>query len=162
MWHIVPTFGSALLFLPLSASKFSVLEESWHLSPCAPIEQSGWRMSEQEMISVAFITPICLLTLTSLVLVARIGVKAAVTRAFELEDGKQTRQRASAPCTSPTRQRDIIGPHLDWGPTHRSFPSNTRRYLGGGGQERVVSQDIMCTMVLRNTRLIHLLMIERC
>ncbi|KAL2289542.1 hypothetical protein FJTKL_01806 [Diaporthe vaccinii] len=44
-------------------------------------------MSEQEMISVAFITPICLLTLTSLVLVARIGVKAAVTRAFDLEDG---------------------------------------------------------------------------
>ncbi|KAK2605689.1 hypothetical protein N8I77_008511 [Diaporthe amygdali] len=43
-------------------------------------------MSEDKMISVAFITPICLLTLTSLVLVARIGVKAAVTRAFELED----------------------------------------------------------------------------
>ncbi|KAI3401825.1 hypothetical protein diail_8203 [Diaporthe ilicicola] len=39
------------------------------------------------MISVAFITPICLVTLTSLVLFARIGVKAAVTRAFELEDG---------------------------------------------------------------------------
>lgn len=59
-------------------------------------------MSEQEMISVAFITPICLLTLTSLVLVARIGVKAAVTRAFELEDGKQKGQsEPHAPAPHP-------------------------------------------------------------
>ncbi|KAG8157133.1 hypothetical protein KVR01_013123 [Diaporthe batatas] len=39
------------------------------------------------MISAVFVTPICLLTVTGLILVARIGVKAAVTRAFELEDG---------------------------------------------------------------------------
>jgi hypothetical protein len=69
-------------------------------------------MSEQEMISVAFITPVCLLTLTSLVVAARIGVKAVVTRAFELEDGKQTdnirraplpRTKKEPPALSPTR-----------------------------------------------------------
>lgn len=86
-------------------------------------------MSEQEMISVAFITPICLLTLTSLVLVARIGVKAAVTRAFELEDGKQTGQRefhASAPPVDGT-----LSDHISiWNPPLGASPGNTQRYLG--------------------------------
>lgn len=148
--HLRHCFSS--LYLPPS---FQSWEESWHLSPCAPIEQSGWRMSEQEMISVAFITPICLLTLTSLVLVARIGVKAAVTRAFELEDGKQTRQRereralhAQAPPVNGTSSDHIS----IWGPPIGASPAIHGELWGGW--KRAVLQAIMCTMILRNTRLI--------
>lgn len=82
-------------------------------------------MSEQEMISVAFITPICLLTLTSLVLVARVGVKAAVTRAFELEDGKQTKRDKHQSPTHWTLYR-IMGRSV--GRTPRPSRHITHRY----------------------------------
>lgn len=87
-------------------------------------------MSEQEMISVAFITPICLLTLTSLVLVARIGVKAAVTRAFELEDGKQKRQKdlhAQAPPIDGTSS----DPVSIWGAHPSELPRQYTEVSGG-------------------------------
>lgn len=45
-------------------------------------------MSEEYLSSVAFITPLCLLGITSVVQVLRLGRKLAVTRSFELEDSE--------------------------------------------------------------------------